>query len=192
MQSKRWTRAFLYVASLLPDALYGWPIVLFCRLFWGEALRWEDGVLRCRAKKESWLDRTFGAKWGAVTLSPHSIVYMPMDLWPEELEEPRETQYHEHIHVEQGEAAQAAAFLEAIVFLALLLIVWEPVWAGIIPVLLWGTGHARKSGAAQLTALLRGEKGSGKYGGQYIGAHTEEAARTGSDPKNDRYRDRRD
>ena len=190
MQSKRWTRAFLYLASFVPDALYGWPIVLFCRLFWGEALCWEDGVLRCRAKEDSWLQRTYGDKWGAVTLSPHAIVYMQMTLWPEELDEPRETQRHEHIHVEQGESAQLSAFLEALVWLVVLLIVGEPVWAGIVSVLLWGTGHARKSGAANLTAILRGEKGSadGKYGGGYIGAHTEEAARTGSNPDHDRHR----
>jgi hypothetical protein len=185
MQSKRWTRAFLYIASFLPDAIYGWPIVLFCRLFWGEALTWEDGVLRCRAKKDSWLDRTYGKKWGAVTLSPHAILYMPMKLWPEELEEPSRTQYHEHIHVEQGEAAQLAAFLEAILLAVVLLIVWEPVWATVVPVLLWGTGHARKSGAGNLTAILRGEKGSGGYGGGYIGSHTEEAARAGADPDHD-------
>ncbi|HEY5657926.1 MAG TPA: hypothetical protein VIY27_09070 [Myxococcota bacterium] len=176
-QSKRKTRALLYVASVLPDAIYGWPIVLFCRLFWGELLAWEDGVLRCRARKDSWLQRTYGKKWGAVTLSPHAILYMHVDVWPEHAEKPLPLQHHEHTHVEQGEAAQAAAFLEAVLLLVVLLIVSEPVWAVVLFVLLWGTGHARKSGAAQLTALLRGEEGQGEYSGAYMGAHTEEAAR---------------
>ena len=192
MQSKRWTRAFLYIASILPDALYGWPGVLLCRLFWGERLRWEDGVLRCRAKEDSWLQSKFGKAWAGLTLSPHAIIYMNIDLWPEDQADPSRIQRHEHIHVEQGEAAQLSAFVEALVFMGAFFIVGEPVWAVMLPLLLWGTGHARKSGAANVTAWLRGEKGAGKYSGTYIGAHTEEAARALEDPDHDRYNEARE
>lgn len=189
-QSKRWTRAFLYVASLLPDVLYGWPVVLFCRVFWGEALAWEDGVMRCRARDGSWLARKYGEKWGGVTLSPHAILYMDIDLWPEDHAEPQPIQRHEHVHVEQGEAAQLAAALEALVLFVVLLIVSEPVWAGVLPALLWATGHARMAGIASLTAFLRGEKGVGEYAGAYVGSHTEESARALTDPTHDELHDR--
>jgi len=189
-QSKRWTRAFLYVASFLPDVLYGWPVVLFCRLAWGQDLRWEDGALRCRAREDGWLERTFGEKWGGVTMSPHAILYMHVRLWPEDAEEPMGIQRHEHVHVEQGEAAQLAAFLEALVLLVVLLIVQEPVWATVLPALLWGTGHARASGAANAAAFLRGEGGVGEYGGAYVGSHAEESARALAAPEHDRLHDR--
>lgn len=189
-QSKRWTRAFLYVASIAPDFFIGWPTILVCRLFWGEALGWEDGVLRCRAKTGGWLDRTWGAKWAAVTLSPHAILYMPQRLWPEDRDEPNRTQRHEHVHVEQGEAAQLAAFAEAIVILLVLLIVDEGVWAAVLVPLRLLTGHLVKAGAGYVTAFLRGEGGSGGYGGAYVGSVHEEAARALEDPTHDRKHER--
>ncbi len=178
-QSKRWTRAFLYVASFAPDALYGWPTVLFVRLFWGEYLRWEDGVLRCRAREDSWLQRTHGQKWSGITLSPHAVVYGYIPLWPEELQRPSSTQRHEHVHVEQGETAQLVVFIEALLLLPVLLGVGEPVWAGILCPLLWISGHGRMAGSSSATALLRGESG-------YVGSHIEEAGRALEQPEHDR------
>lgn len=185
-QSKRWTRLFLYIASFPVDFFWGWPAVLFVRLFWGDSLKWEDGVLRCRVRDDSWLGKKFGARWAGSTLAPHAIIYFGMKLWPEELEEPNTTQRHEHVHVEQGEAAQLAAFVEALILV--LVVSWMSWEMGVtLAVLTWISGTIRKIGSGYLTAILRGESGSGDYAGGYIGSHDEEAARALEHPENDRH-----
>lgn len=176
-QSKRWTRAFLYVATLAPDLVYGWPLVLVARLAGGEKLRWEDGVLRCRAKRIGLLQKTVGKLTYAVTLSPHAIIYTHQALWPEELKEPSRTQMHEHVHVEQGEATQLASLVPLGLIVGLFLALDEPVWAGIIGGLFWALAYLAMIGAALLTAWLRGEEGERGHSGAYVGSHAEEAAR---------------
>lgn len=170
-QSKRWTRALLYVGTLPIDALWGWPLVLAAHLFWGEdgALRREDGALRTRARASSWLHLRYGQRWAGVTLSPHAIVYLAHPLWPEDLEEPGELQRHEHVHVEQGEAACLAGLVDALLIFAVVALAGSPIVGAVLGLLKWLLASHEKTAAANLAALLRGEDG-------YRGSHVEEAA----------------
>lgn len=172
-------RIVLYIASFALDAFFGWPAVLFSHLFWGvkgkRALRWEDGVLRTKINRDSWLAKR--VSWGALTLSAHAILYLDTELWPEDLEAPSPLQHHEHTHVEQAEAASLVAATEGVflsVFSSLLAIFNAPLWSVIVALILgfliWLLGAFLHSVAGGLTAGLRGEADT------YRGSHVEEAA----------------
>lgn len=151
---KPWSRIFLYVAAL-PTTLLGWLVVLFVRAVWGEDLRWHQGALVAEFRPDSWPVRTWYARWGGSTIG-HSIV-LNGSLSTEQLDHVLE---HEHVHVEQHEAAGVAGVVLA------LAIVWVSWWLALI---VWALMPGLLYLCAGLAALARGES-------FYRGNHLEEGA----------------
>jgi len=132
---------------------------LLTRLFFGNTLEWEEEALVCQVSEGSWLER----HWKYSTTLGHGIIYRPdvrcpetgnKNWWP--------IQVHEHVHVEQMEAAALSFSIVAAVTAFITWSIWPFVfvWAPFniyFHVGVWGA------------ALLRGEH-------PYKGAHTEEAA----------------
>lgn len=172
-------RAVLYVAAFALDVLFGWPAVLIIHWTAGVkgALRWEDGVLRTKYRKDTWIGRSAKKRrFGALTLSPHALIYdAAYRLWPEDLKAPAPIQHHEHTHVEQGEAASLAGAIDAVILavLGLVVLVTSDAWVAAVlfalAFLTWLLAHLQCGLAARWTAQLRGEKA-------YEGSHVEEAA----------------
>lgn len=136
---KPWTRYLLFVGTL-PTDLVGWLFAATVRLFWGTALRWEDGVLRVTMREGSWPVRTWYARWGGTTIG-HAVVMRESA--------PYSTYLHELVHVEQ---CQAAGILG--VFLALGALVGGVWWLAIA---WWCLTPALVYAVSGLAALARGE-----------------------------------
>lgn len=199
-----WTHWVLYLMVLPWNLLVGWPVVLLIRLFWGGGLKWETPppydrskgggggpCLTCQIKPNTfpvtpgrwpkgWYLRSGTDRpWGGTTLG-HAIFYGPhgrvsgegfgdprLDLWTR-------TQAHEHIHVEQAEAASVGSFF---VGLAAGIVLWllGHVEAGaVLFLVVWTTGYLVMGVSGWLTALLRGEEA-------YWGSTHEESARAQDD-----------
>lgn len=180
MKSK--LQIILYVTSF-PMDLFGWFVVLLMRLLWGENLRWEspfrDGggrpggpVLTCDLKPGSfpvaqgrwpkgfYLHRRDGKEpvsWGATTFG-HAIFYGPGRRKPDRW---LPIQVHEHVHVEQYEAAMLGSAIAG-----LIVALFGMSWIGLV---LWALGGLFMGTANWTTAVLRGEDA-------YRGSHHEEAA----------------
>ena len=152
-------RLVLYVTSLPVDLLLAWPMLLVTHVFWGEKLYWEDDALVSLRREGSWLDR----KWRFSTSIGHAISYHSSHVALEG-EPMAAVQIHEHVHVEQSEAAMLGSFLVAVTQFAVLGEAWW--W---LCVLVWATGNLVWALSGWLTAILRGENA-------YRGAHFEEAA----------------
>lgn len=174
----RW-QLLLYMTSL-PMDIVGWLVVLFVRVAWGENLRWESPyartggklpggpVLSCDIRAGSfpvtagrwprgfYLQRR-NASWRGTSIG-HSVFYGPG--WSR-LKGWAPTQVHEHVHVEQYEAAMLGAFVLGVA----LALVGMP----IIGAFVWSTGGLVMLLANWTTAMLRGEDA-------YRGSHHEEAA----------------
>jgi hypothetical protein len=182
---KTWRHILLYLVCL-PADLVGWSIVLFARLAWGEKLTWETPksigrpggpVLTCDLREDSWpvtpgkwpkgfyLQKTERQKgshphtWGGTTFG-HAIFYGPGRRgFPEDPWEP--IQVHEHVHVEQFEAAMLRSAL-----VGLVVALGGQTTLGLV---IWCLGYVLMLVASWVTAILRGED-------PYRGSHHEEAA----------------
>ena len=149
---KPWYRALLYVGTF-PTDLVGWLTMVLVRALWGHDLKWVDGVLFVRLKKDSWFERTFYTRWAGTAIG-HAV--MLSDRSSTDV-----TVKHELVHVEQVEANGllglmcGAAAAPASWWLALAL---------------WSLMPALAYVLAGCAALLRGES-------YYRGNHNEEAAR---------------
>lgn len=168
---KRWTHALLYVVCF-PQNLVSWLAVLVIRALWGEDLEWESPteigrpggpVLTVSLREDSWPSRTWYRKWGGTTLG-HAIMYAhgrrarAGERW-----EP--IQVHEHVHVEQFEAAM----LKSLVVGLAVAIMLHSIAGVMFGVAIWSTGYVAMGAANWTTAWLRGED-------PYRGSHHEEAA----------------
>lgn len=155
-----------------------------------------DGYsLWCDLKKNSWPARTWYARyekgwwflkgskriesvewnkerygdfwtWGGTTLG-HGGFYGPGQVLEEEPWS--RIQHHEHIHVEQFEAAMFRAFLEGLLAGVVLLGFGHPMAGLRLGLFLWWFGYLAMGTANWTTAALRGESA-------YMGSHHEEAA----------------
>jgi len=192
---KTWRHWLLYAVCLPWDLTIAWPAILLIRLFWGRELHWETPpyfrsigggpVLVCALRwgtwpvsKSKWLGGWYLRQsadgelraWGGTTLG-HGIFYGPdMDFkkpW-------QRLQAHEHIHVEQMEAAFVASFLMTCFtgFCGFFWYLFGWSWYGFfcvtLPVLWWYGGLAVMSGG-WVAAWARGEP-------YYRGSQHEESA----------------
>jgi hypothetical protein len=108
--------------------------------------------------------RTWYAEWGGTTLG-HGGFYRNGTFtqgWSQ-------IQEHEHVHVEQLEAASLYGLFVAIAVFVVLMALGHFTVGPIFGVLLWWLSILLSTGAAMATAWLRGED-------PYRGSHTEEAA----------------
>jgi hypothetical protein len=143
---------------------------------------WLDGFW-FELDEKSWFVRKFYQGWGGTTLG-HGGWYREGKIGDEKTSVERrggrnfivteqvidtEIEFHEHVHVEQYEAAMLNAFLVgAAVFLGFL--IFTHIYAGIIlGGGLWFTGYFRMAVSRWLTAWMRGEE-------VYRGSAHEEAA----------------
>ena len=185
----------LYLMALPWNLTICWPAVLLIRLFWGKNLRWEkdpskdsgDGYsLWTDLRPGSWPSRSWytyktdGKKtpnpmhlvekfgpyrtWGGTTLG-HGGFYGPGQVTGEW----SRLQEHEHIHVEQYEAAMFRSFFTSTVWLIVVLALGHPTAAFITWLVMWWGGYLWMGVANWTTAVLRGEPA-------YRGSHHEESA----------------
>jgi hypothetical protein len=184
---KTWRHGFLY-AVCLPWDLLMWGLVLVIRALWGTRLEWENPreniaidrskvpggpSLTCELKPGSfpvtpgkWPKGWYlkgGRSWGGTTLG-HAIFYGPKKR-PEKGKPWAPVQVHEHIHVEQYEAAMLRAFVIAVLVAAVGQSIASYWLAGAV----WFTGYFQMGAANWTTAWFRGEN-------PYRGSHHEEAA----------------
>lgn len=182
---KRWH--FLLYLTSLPNDLVGWLVVLFIRYAWGERLEWESPrsqglpggpVLVCEIREGSWAvtpgtwpkgfylirePGTHPRTWEGTTLG-HAIFYGP-GRRARDGERWRKVQVHEHVHVEQSEAAMLGSFIVGVA-----IALWGQSTAAVIfGCVVWSLGVVLMGAANWTTAVLRGEDA-------YRGSHHEEAA----------------
>lgn len=178
----------------LPVDLLSWLAMLFIRFAWGNGLRWETPqsigrpggpVLSVELSEGSWpvtpgtwpkgfyihhIDKrrpSHPMTWGGTTLG-HAIMYGP-GRRAIEGERWAPVQVHEHVHVEQFEAAMLRSFIVGLL-VAILGSIWGQSTASIcIGLLIWALGYVLMGAANWTTAVLRGEDA-------YRGSHHEEAA----------------
>lgn len=150
--------------------LWTWPADLLCWLavlaVWvvcGTKLHWENG-LWCELKPNSWPARVYGQKWAGVTLG-HGGIYGVGWSGGDGIDTPVEQ--HEHVHVEQYEAAMLHALMVAALIVGAYFI--DPLAPPVAVLACWVLGGAMSYLASLLTALARGEQA-------YMGSHLEEAA----------------
>lgn len=147
--------------------LWTWPwdltvcllTVLGVRLLWGKSSFWLDG-LWVVLDEQSWFVRKPYQKWGGTTMGHGGWLREHRVGDPTKVDTYLEM--HEHVHVEQYEAAMLSGLIAGIFVFALTqhwsaLVIW---WAGY---LLMGLGN-------WIQAWFRGEE-------LYKGSHHEEAAR---------------
>ena len=164
--SKRPKRYWLTYIYTGPWDVLMWLVVLFVRAMWGRRLHWQDG-LWCEFRKNSWPARTWFRKWAGVTLG-HGGFYN----WQISGDPGIDTncEIHEHIHVEQYEAAMLAGLVVSVIILVVLLLMGQaplyPLHLGI-----WLLSSKVAYSASVVQAWMRGEPG-------YRGSHLEEAARS--------------
>jgi len=159
---RRPKRYWLTLLWVLPAALVSWVVVLWCWLWWGTRLHWCEG-LWCEFKPTSWPMRTWYRRWGGTTFVWGGI------LAPGRAGElgviDTQTEIHEHIHLEQAEAAQLASFIYGLS----VLLMWRTTEAAIYGLVIWVGGAAFIYCCTMLQAWFRGEE-------PYRGNHLEEAA----------------
>lgn len=190
---KTWRHLILYFVCL-PVDLLSWTVILFMRAAWGERLEWETPKAIGRPggpvlsvdlsegswpvspgtwpkgwylKRESKKEPSHPRTWGGTTLG-HAIFYGPGRRAPLGLPW-APVQVHEHVHVEQFEAAMLRSFLVGLA-VAVLAHLWGQSTAfWILGGVIWFLGYPLMGAANWTTALLRGEDA-------YRGSHHEEAA----------------
>lgn len=173
---KRWTHGILYLVCL-PNDLCAWLAMLLIRALWGERLEWtsmsemgEPGgpVLTVSLRKDSWPSKKWYRRWGGTTFG-HAIMYgharraREGDDW-------NPIQVHEHIHVEQYEAAMLRSLLVGLV----VALVMHSAVGIIVGCCIWVSGYLLMGASNWTTAWLRGED-------PYRGSHHEEAAYAADD-----------
>jgi len=155
---KRPRRYILTYLWTMPFDLLMWIFVLFVRGICGTKLHWQEG-LWCELRKGSFLAKKWAIDWAGVTLG-HGGIYAPGYSGGPGIDTVCER--HEHIHVEQYEAAMLAAFVFSITAVAA-----GADWR--VCLMAWLLGGAIIYMASLIQAWLRGEK-------PYEGSHLEEAA----------------
>lgn len=184
--------ALLYFVAAPWNLLVAWPVVLLIWRLWGKDLKWEvppyhmeEGcgpALTCQIKKGSFpvrrgrwpagwylYDRETEHAWGGTTLG-HAIFYGPEGrvdadavlMWSR-------TQAHEHVHVEQFEAAMVSSFLAAVGVGIALAALGHPLAALLVAGVLWSSGYLLMGAGGWAAAFLRGES-------PYSGSAHEESA----------------
>ena len=167
----RWTHVFLY-AVCFPQDVVSWLMILAIRALWGESLEWESPaemgrpggpVLTVTLRKDSWPSRTWYRKWGGTTFG-HAIMYAhgrrarAGERW-------KPIQVHEHVHVEQFEAAM----LQSLIVGSSVAILMHSSAGLVLGAVIWLMGYVAMGAANWTTAWFRGED-------PYRGSHHEEAA----------------
>jgi hypothetical protein len=140
------------------DLAVVWPTVLLIWLLWGRKLHWLDGVW-CELKYDSWPSRTWYKGWGGTTLG-HGGFYASGFTGDKGLD--TSTEIHEHIHVEQYEAAMLGSFLVSVVAFLIFHSWWFCLGA-------WSSGYLVMGISNWLQAWFRGES-------LYMGSAHEESA----------------
>lgn len=182
-------RHLLLYFVCLPWDLLMWGLVFCIWALWGTRLEWENSrdnpegdaeegpggpCLTCGLKPKSWpvskgrwpkgwYLKENGRPWGGTTLG-HAIFYGPFKR-PLKGQSWKSVQVHEHVHVEQYEAAMLRSFWVACVVVLIgqsTAFVW-------LAAIIWLTGYFQMGVANWTTAWLRGEN-------PYRGSHHEEAA----------------
>jgi len=150
-----------YIVALPWNLTVAWPAILLIRLFWGDHLRWETPpapgaggpVLVCELRKGSWPARTWYKKWGGTTLG-HGIFYnwglIRAGHWSS-------LQKHEHVHVEQFEAAMLSALLTSVWVSIVVAALGHGLAALVLWLLLWWSGGLLGPVGGWIAAWLRGE-----------------------------------
>jgi hypothetical protein len=146
-----------YIWTIAFDLLM-WLLVLIVWLFSGTKLHWCDG-LWCEVKRGSFLAKTWAVKWAGLTLG-HGGIYGPDRSGGDGLD--TKVELHEHVHVEQYEAAMLASQVIGIAAYFAGAAWW-------MCLAIWLLGGAWAYGAALVQAWLRGEE-------PYRGSHLEESA----------------
>lgn len=162
-QAKRPRRYWMTYLWTWPWDLLSWPALLLLNLLWGAKLHWLEGVW-FEARPGGWLARRFGECWAGLCLG-HGGIFRPGYSGGDGIDTP--TEFHEHFHAEQYEAAMLLAFLVATAVAA-----WHVVDGGHPPYPLvggiWLLGGVLAYVASMLQAWLRGEPA-------YEGSHLEKA-----------------
>lgn len=148
--------ALLHLACVGPNALAA-LILAFVMVMWGQQTHVIKGVAFVELDPDSWLARGPYKMWGGTTFGPHGVMVNYAQLGVAD---------HELVHTEQMQAEA----VQNIVLTALMSLTTGFGTATLICVLWWVLSPLTALTAANLTALLRGEKG-------YLGSHFEEGAR---------------
>lgn len=135
-----------------------WVFILLFRVIGGCDLHWVNG-LWCDIRPGTWLDKTWARKFAAITLGHGGLGRKGIFGGPGI---DTDTEFHEHVHVEQFEAAMLLSFVVGIVMFASGSEWW-------VSALVWNLGGALAYCASLLQAWLRGES-------PYRGSHLEESA----------------
>jgi hypothetical protein len=157
---KRYYLTFLWTG--IWDVLL-WVFLVLFRLFFGKRLFWQNG-LWCEIRKGSWFYKVWAVLFSGMTLG-HGGLYGPGVPGGPEID--TGTEFHEHIHVEQFEAAMLLSFVVGVV----MLISGSEWW---VSALVWLLGGSTAYYASLAQAWLRGEK-------PYRGSHLEESAYSQTD-----------
>lgn len=156
-------KRFLLYPGTAGFDLFALLIAVVVRLGWGLSLRAAQGVVVVLLRPETLIKGApaiAGPRWLGITLGHVIIVAVPSQRVLE----------HEHVHVEQFEAAGLLGLLVAVV---VALVGWSPA-TSVIAVALWVLFPLATYGAGALAAWLRGEP-------FYRGNHLEEAAYDATD-----------
>lgn len=159
----------IYIATL-PVDLFGWGLVLLIHVLWGQNLEWRDGVLSTEIRPGTWpvrvgrwptgwylYDRARGWPWGGTTIG-HAMWHGRPGLRAAKTDPLTPHQVHEFHHVRQSEAAQIAAFLNALAVLIVCSAAGSP-WLGFwLALWIWCLGGSLAvSGGGWLAAWIRGD-----------------------------------
>ena len=157
-----------------PAAVLSWIAVLIINFLWGHKLEWLDG-LWCELQPYSWPVRTWYERWSGTTFIRGGF-YRPGRKGEMGIIDTR-TEAHEHIHIEQGEAA---ALLGLVIAIAITLVFpWST--AGFITALaVWTLMPALLYLTAGIQAVVRGES-------FYKGNHLEEHAYDSDDKELEKH-----
>lgn len=172
IEFKRPKRYWFTLLWVLPAALVSWVAVLFLWLLWGTKLHWMEG-LWCEFKPHSWPCRSwYRAKRDGKPMRKRQELWREFGEWvtwagttfvwggilaPGKAGDlaviDTDTEYHEHIHIEQGEVAQVVSTVYAAFNL------WRDfsVDGAIDSLIMWSTGAVVAYVSAAFQAWMRGE-----------------------------------
>lgn len=174
----------------LPAELFSWLTITIIWALWGSKLQWVEGTLWCELKAFSWPCRSWYRRkvkgvykknpssekekygewktWGGTTFIRGGFTG-PGDRLGEENIIDTPLEFHEHVHVEQGEAAQLNSFIIGIAILITLMAINHTIVGVILGGIIWSTGALLNYATSSLQAIIRGED-------YYKGNHLEESA----------------
>lgn len=135
-----------------------WFFLIWFNILWGNRLLWNNG-LWCEVGSGTWFHKTWAIKFAGAALG-HGGLFAPGVPGGPEID--TDTEFHEHIHVEQFEAAMLLSFAIGIVMSV----------SGsdlVVSAGVWIFGGPMAYCASLCQAWIRGEH-------PYRGSHLEEAA----------------